>query len=204
MTLIAKEQSDYTPIPEGTHRAVASAVVSIGLQNNPFGKPKPQLLIRYEFSDIRVESEVNGQIPSEPKVRWQYYTVSLHKDANLRRDLESWRDKGFTKEELKGFDVMNILGHACEVTIIHEESGDQVKDKIRTVRKFTGVDDIPRPELEIIRYTDNENEQWDLLPEFIKEKIRNQVKEGAPTPKKESFKDNSIQDIDVPFKREVA
>jgi hypothetical protein len=204
MTLIAKEQSDYTPIPEGTHRAVASAVVSIGLQNNPFGKPKPQLLIRYEITDIRIENEVSGQSVSEPMVKWQYYSVSLHKDANLRRDLESWRDKGFTKEELKGFDVMSVLGHACQVTIIHDHSGDQVKDKIRTVGKFTGAGEIPRPELEIIRYTDDEIEQWDLLPEFIKEKIRNQVKEGASTPKKESFKDNSIQDIDVPFKREAA
>jgi hypothetical protein len=200
--LIAKEQSDYTPIPEGTHSAVSSAVVSLGIQESPYGKPKWQLLIRFEFPDFRVEREVDGQKVSEPMVKWQFYTNSLHKESNLRRDLEGWRGKGFTSEELKGFDVMNILGHACQVTIIHDHSGDRVKDKIRTVGKLMGEGEKPRPELKVIRYTDVENEQWELLPEFVQEKIRNQVKQDAPPP--DAFQDDDIQDIDIPFSPEAA
>ena len=78
MTLIAKEKCDYIPIPEGTHRAVSSAVVDLGIQESPFGKPKPQLLIRYEFPDIRDEREEGGQKINGPSTKWQYYTVSLH------------------------------------------------------------------------------------------------------------------------------
>ncbi len=203
MTLIAKEKSAYIPIPEGTHRAVSSAVVDLGIQENPFGKPKAQLLIRYEFPDIRDEREAGDQKTDEPRIKWQFYSNSLHKESNLRKDLEGWRDKGFTKEELEGFDVMSILGHACQVTIIHDHSGDRIKDRIRTVTRLMGDADKPKPELEIIRYTKDENEQWELLPDWIQEKIRNQVKDDTPPPKLESAKDD-FQDIDIPFNPEAA
>ena len=198
MTLLAKEKSDYFPIPEGTHRAVSSAVVDLGIQENPYGKPKPQLLIRYEFPDIRDEREEDGQKINEPRIKWQFYTNSLHKESNLRKDLEGWRGKGFTKEELEGFDVMTILGHACQVTIIHDHSGDRVKDKIRTVGKLVGDGDKPKPELEIIRYTKDDVGQWDQLPQFVKDKIRQQVKADAPMQEPESGKDD-FQDIEIPF-----
>ena len=46
--------------------------------------------------------------------------------------------------------------------------------------------------------------QWDLLPEWVQEKIRNQVKEDAPPPKQESPKNDDFQGIDIPSSQEVA
>ncbi len=195
-TLIARERSDYFCIPEGRHRAVCSAIVSLGHQEN-FGSVKQKLVMRFEFPDLRVACEENGEKISEPRVKWIFYTVSLHSKANLRQDLERWRGRGFSKEELEGFDVMNVLGQDCHITIIHDHSGDRIRDRITSISKIIGDDENLKPELEIIRYTEVENEQWEILDDWIKEKIRNQVKAEEPVPKvPESIE---ADDADIPF-----
>jgi hypothetical protein len=47
------------------------------------------------------------------------YTLSLHKKANLRKDLESWRGRAFTEEELAGFDLEVLLDVNCFLNIVH-------------------------------------------------------------------------------------
>jgi hypothetical protein len=49
----------------------------------------------------------------------QKYTASLHEKSRLRHDLESWRGRKFTTEELKGFDVENVLGANCQINVVH-------------------------------------------------------------------------------------
>jgi hypothetical protein len=47
------------------------------------------------------------------------YTLSLHEKANLRKDLESWRGRSFTPEELIKFDVETIIGKNAQLNIQH-------------------------------------------------------------------------------------
>lgn len=199
MSLIAKEKSEYIPLPEGQYPAVISAVVDLGLQDC-FGSPKHQLLIRYEIPGLR--NEHDGL--SEPRVKWQFYTLSLNNKANLRRDLERIRGKGFTREELDGFDIMNILGSTCEIEIIHDYSTGSPRDKIMDISKFRGDGNKPTSELEIIRYTPEENENWDELPDWVREKIRNQLvkpttsdSDAAAEAVTEKFEEDDLED--VPF-----
>lgn len=198
MSFTAKEKSDYKPIPEGNHRAVCSALIDLGMQD-AFGTFKPQLLLRFEFPDHRVDRVKDGEQASEPMVKWQFYTNSLNSKANLRRDLEGWRDKGFTKEELEGFDVRNVLEHPCRISIIHDHSGDRVKDKIRTISKLLGEGAKPLPELEVLCYSKEtgEIEQWDLLPQFVKDKVSAQLEVEA-TPDAPADEE-PFADDDVPF-----
>ena len=199
MGYIATDKSDYKPIPEGTHHAVCSALIDLGYQE-AFGATKPQLLLRFEFPGSRVEREKNGAKASEPMVKWQFYTKSLNKKANLRRDLEGWRDRGFTKEELAGFDLRSIVGHACQISIIHDHSGDQVKDKIRTIGKFMGDGTKPLPELEVIKYSKEEGEidQWEIMPDWIKDKIKLAVEDNVVALPANAESEPFV-DSDVPF-----
>jgi len=59
----------------------------------------------------------------------------LSEKANLRKDLENWRGKGFTEAELAGFDVESIRGANCLLTITETESGK---------RKVSGVTALPK------------------------------------------------------------
>jgi hypothetical protein len=50
--------------------------------------------------------------------------LSLHEKANLRKFLESWRGRAFTKEELDGFDIFTVLGVVGQVQVIHNVGDD--------------------------------------------------------------------------------
>jgi hypothetical protein len=60
----------------------------------------------------------------------KFYTNSLHEKAGLRKDLENWRSRAFTPEELGKFDLNQIVGKACMLSIVHNEKG---KAKVQAV-----------------------------------------------------------------------
>jgi hypothetical protein len=48
-----------------------------------------------------------------PFAMFKNYTLSWSEKANLRLDLQSWRGKPFTQEEMRRFDLETILGAWC-------------------------------------------------------------------------------------------
>jgi len=123
MSLIAKETggADYEPIPEGTYAAICYAVVDLGTHyNERFKKDAHKVLLTWELPEERIEVTRDGQMLDLPRAISRRYTMSLHAKAALRHDLEAWRGKRFTDEELKGFDLSHIVGAACLLGIVHE------------------------------------------------------------------------------------
>jgi hypothetical protein len=45
----------------------------------------------------------------------------------MRKDLESWRGRPFTQEEVARFDVGNLIGANCQLSIVHKKSADGSK-----------------------------------------------------------------------------
>ena len=204
MKYVSKEKNDYTPIPEGAHKVVCSAFIDLGMQE-AFGATKPQFLLRLEVPDSRVDREKNGQQVSEPMVKWQFYTNSLNKKSNLRRDLEGILARGLTKDELaEGYNAPDLVGKAWQVSIIHDHSGESVKDKISSMNKLMAGTAIPAPELPVIYYSRGlkVEEQWDLLPEWVQNKVNEQIEDltaSQPPVNEEPFVDDA-----VPFNQEAA
>ena len=58
--------------------------------------------------------------------RYLYYGIN----SELHKDLKTWRGKSFTAEELKGFDLTNILGVSCDVEVTHNANGRAVVTSI--------------------------------------------------------------------------
>ena len=126
MSIIAKDagkQFPKLPLPEsGTTQAVCCAVWDLGLQKTSFnGEDKIQhkIIIAWEISQLidAPDSEYHGK----PYMLNKRYTLSLGEQANLRKDLESWRGKPFTAEEIQhGFDVESLYGINCLIGIKHE------------------------------------------------------------------------------------
>ena len=197
MNYISKEKSDYKPIPEGAHRVVCSGFVDAGMQE-AFGAVKPQFLLRLEFPDSRVDRAVNGKQVSEPMVKWQFYTNSLNKKANLRRDLEGILARGLTKDELEGsYNTPDLVGKAWQVSIIHDHSGDSVKDKISSMNKLMGGTAEPESELPVILYSRGlkVEEHWDILPEWVQHKVNDQIEDltaNQPPVTEDPFIDDDV------------
>lgn len=121
MSLTVSEGGDFKPVPEGTHPARCVRLIDLGTQpgSQNFPTPQKKVLIGWELPDVEVEYD--GE--KRPALVVQRYTPSLHEKAKLRQHLEAWRNKRFTPEEKKGFELKKILGHPCLLTILHSEDG---------------------------------------------------------------------------------
>lgn len=108
-------------------------VADLGTQDTTFkGTPKKahKILLSWELSETMEDGR--------PFAISSRYTLSLFDQAILRQHLESWRGKSFTEEELAGFDVKNVLGHYCLLSIVHNKEGD------KTYANVKGIMPVPK------------------------------------------------------------
>lgn len=125
--------TDFKQAPAGTHVARCYSIVDIGTQHGEYlGEPvvKNQIIIRWELPFETDEFEG----VQKPLIVSKFYTNSLSDKANLRRDLENWRSRSFTEDELKKFDLNTIIGAACIVSVVHNEKG---KAQVKSVSALT-------------------------------------------------------------------
>lgn len=136
MYLPPNEGSDFTPPPSGTHLAVCYRVIDLGTQQSEWqGQVKHQrkVLLSWELPE---EAGPDGK----PFAISQRYTFSSSERAILRQHLEGWRGKTFTDADFGpgGFDIKNVLGKACLLTIVHEDK------KGKTYANIKGVSAVPK------------------------------------------------------------
>lgn len=126
---------DFEQPPVGTHVARCVKIIDIGTQRGEYqGKAniRRQCIVGWELPN---ELMSEGESAGKPFTVSRFYTASLSEKANLRKDLENWRGRAFTDEELGGFDAKNILGKACMLSLTENDKG-----KVRV----TGVMALPK------------------------------------------------------------
>ena len=136
MPIIAKEGSkkEFFLIPAGTYQSVCYDLWDLGLQE---GDWKGKKIVRHR---IRLAWEINeliekGEYQGKRLVVSKAYTLSLDSKATLRKDLESWRGRAFTKEELLGFDIEKLIGINAMLSIVHVQKDEKTFANVATVSK---------------------------------------------------------------------
>ena len=163
---------DLRRVPQGIHHAVCNLVVDCGMQSGGRFKPRHQVYVRWELPDQRIEwTDRHGVKQSGPMHIGRFYTASLAEKAALRRDLENWRGRPFSREELAGFDLFRILGTACQLIVTHTGEGEESYANVTGVMGFPKDLPKPRPEHRLIRYSPEEPEQFDQLPQWLRDKV---------------------------------
>lgn len=115
--------SNFKEVPAGSYPARCVRVIGLGTHHEEYnGKPKTrtQVLVSWELPTELIE---DGDHAGEPYMLSKFYTASIGEKATLRKDLISWRGRDFTPEELKGFQLGNILGKVCLLTVSHSDKG---------------------------------------------------------------------------------
>lgn len=115
--LVSAGDSNFTPCPAGLHQAVCVDVVDLGVLETAFG-PKHKISVRWQTAETMSDGR--------PFLVSKRYTASLHEKSVLRHDLESWRGRPFTGEELRGFDVEKLVTANCQLVVVHK-AGEQGK-----------------------------------------------------------------------------
>lgn len=126
MSLVIKNERQFTPAPEGIHDAVCVDVVDMGMVNGPFG-PKHKLRIVWEINS-QMEDGRNFIVTG-------FYGASLHEKSNLRKTLKSWRGKDFTEEELRSFDMEKLVGVPAQLVLQHNEHDGKTYCNVAAVTK---------------------------------------------------------------------
>jgi hypothetical protein len=123
MGLIAKTNgiTKFKLVPNGVHLSRCYSIVDLGTQADQFGLSH-KIDIRFEVHGEDDEGKPLHTDSGEPLSINKNYRISLAEKANLRRDLESWRGKPFTKEEEMGFTVKSVLGVWAMISVIQEVS----------------------------------------------------------------------------------
>ncbi len=131
MPLVATDSGggDFEKAPQGTHLARCVQVIDLGHQRTTWeGKERESHKILLGF-ELPTEHDSEGA----PFLVWRRYTLSLGQASHLRRDLEAWRSRPFTSDELQGFDITTVLGVPCLLAITHNVNGDRTYVDINSV-----------------------------------------------------------------------
>ena len=184
-------------VPSGTHIARCYSMIHIGTVEWEYaGETKYTDKIRIIFElphEMREFSEER-----KPMVIEKEYTKSLHEKSNLRRDLEGWRGRSFSNQELNSFDITNVLGSSCNVSVIHKtsKSGNEFA-QIGSISSMTKGSDCPEqinPNF-IFNYEDNFNEEWlEQQPKWIQDQIKN-TDEYKSKMNQKKFQDTPTDDM---------
>jgi hypothetical protein len=167
-------------IPSGNYVARCYSMIHIGTVDEDYiGEIKTMNKVRITWelpTELRVFSEEKGE---QPMVISKEYTLSMHEKSNLRRDLESWRGKGFTDDQAKSFDITKLLGVVCMLNIIHKttKTGNEFAtiSNISTMPKGLVCPEQVNPTFEF-NFTDKYDEfALNAFPTFIKDKIKSSV-----------------------------
>lgn len=135
LTVSENSGSTFKSAPAGTHVARCIRIIDIGTQHGEYqGKPtvRRQIIVMWELPNELMDDD-------KPFVCAAFYTASLSEKAKLRKDLEAWRGRAFTNEELAGFDLKAILGKPCMLSIVERESGGTKVGGVIALPKGTPV-----------------------------------------------------------------
>jgi len=127
-----KTKSD--PVPAGTHHAVCYGIIAVGTQPSEKFTPRQKIIVCFEIPSERITIK-DQDLPRGISKR---YTLSLNEKSSLRKDLQSWRGKPFTQEELNGFDVSKVIGSNCLISVLHSDRAGAVYADI------SGISALPR------------------------------------------------------------
>lgn len=160
-------------IPEDSYQAVCSQIYDIGHQfSELYGKAAHQCIVIWELLEERNKFTKDGIDYDYPRQISNFYTVSLHEKSRLRKDLESWRGRAFTPDELAGFDIHKLIGANCMLQIIHKTKDTKTRAVIASITKLPKGIVPTTPESKTVVYSMEDGVWPSETPEWVIKRIK--------------------------------
>ncbi len=189
MPIYAKksEGKTFDPIPEGAYPARIYQVIHLGTVVGFQGQLQNKVRITWEFpTELKVFKEENGE---QPMVLSNDYTLSFHEKSQLRKVIDACDPKALKTVGddglVESYDVENLLGKACLVTVIHKEAkaGDAVYANIGVCTVIPKGMICP-PQInpsKSLSYDNWDQTYFETLPKFIQDKMKSSQEYGWMT-----------------------
>ena len=179
---VENDSKGFERCPPGMHLARCYRVIDLGTQKTVYkGEPKYQrkLMLSWEIHGMDENGKPMLMADGRPFSVFKNYTFSWSEKANLRLDLQSWRGRPFTAEEVRRFDLKNILGAWCMLNVIEREgqNGNTYSnvDGVTPVPSMIKQNGYPAPvnKNEIFNLSEPDMELYKTFSENLKTKIGN-------------------------------
>jgi hypothetical protein len=205
---------NFEATPPGAHLGRCYRIVDVGTQKSEYmGEVKflHKIMLGWEILSTDDQGNPIRMQDGRPFGIFKNYTLSWSEKANLRLDLQSWRGKPFTAEEMRRFDLKNVLGAYCMLNVIERPGKDgKMYVNVAGVTPVPGMikqNGLPEPvnKNEMFNLSDPDMALFQSFSENLKKKIQAspewQRLQSTPMPSREA-PGRPAQDIDpedVPF-----
>ena len=202
--IISDTTKDFKIAPAGNHLARLYSCIDLGHQSVDW-KGETKIMHKMVFTwELHGDDDAGEPLKTDdgkPLIVSKRYTVSLGDQARLRQDLEAWSGKKMTAEDRKNFDVRNLLGKFCMLSVVHSEDG-----KYANVSGISAVptalrSSLPEPINAVTHFWLQEFDQakYDALPKYYKEKITESSEWRGKQKREQEDASNPMPDDDIPF-----
>ena len=173
MSIIARDEkgTNIPTLATGVYMGTCYGLVDLGIQyNEKFDKSQAKVQVIWKIAGEKVtigDEELDRTISKE-------YSLSLNEKSNLTKDLEAWRGKKFSDEELQGFDLINIMNKSCQISIIEAEKNNKKYNEISAIMALAKTME-PQVLVETLLFDFSDNTTWSRfkdVPKWIQEKIK--------------------------------
>jgi hypothetical protein len=204
-----RTESTFKLPPSGSHLGRLYRILDLGTQKVEWQgaiKMQRKLMFSFELHGEDNDGQALTTNDGKPLMISKRYTMSLGEQSTLRKDLESWRGKKFTAEELLGFDLNVLLGKLAMCNVTHNDregktyanlSGlSQVPAALKKMPEPTGVN-----ELMIFSLDAFDQAKFDSLSDGLKDIIKKSAEWRGTNGEEEANKAVAIAtlDDDMPF-----
>jgi len=199
-------ESNFKPVPAGLHLARCWRIIDMGSQRTEYmGEVKVQrkIMLGWELHGDDADGKPMLTDDKKPMSIFKQYTLSWSENANLRKDLQSWRGKPWTDAEASRFDLKTVLGAWCMLNvIITNKNGKNYSNvaglsPVPTMIKQQGLP-AGVNKTQLFTISDPDMDVFESLSKHLKEKIGNSPEwqaRGMSTPQG-GFEDMAD---DIPF-----
>jgi hypothetical protein len=126
LTLSTDGNGEFEKLAKGIYHGTCYKIVDLGTTEQEYQDKKTKrkrIQLGFEITEAVDPDDNKIQMEDErPFAVFRVYTASLFEAAALRKDLESWRGKSFTEEELSGFDISKLLGCTARIEVGHTKA----------------------------------------------------------------------------------
>lgn len=202
--IISDTTKEFKIAPAGNHLARLYSCIDLGHQSviwNGDTKIMHKVVLTWELHGEDENGEKLQTEDGKPLIVSKRYTVSLGDQSTLRKDLESWSGKKMTAEDRKNFDLKNLLGRFCMLSVVHSEDGKYANvsgiSAVPTALRNSLPDGINAPVHFWLQ--DFDQAKYDALPKYYREKIAESSEWRGKQKREQEDAANPMPDDDIPF-----
>jgi hypothetical protein len=177
--IIADEGASFELMEPGNYPAILCEFVEIGTVMTSFQggpeKPVKKIMLGFEIPSERVKF---GDEPERAQLIRMEFSQYLSPKASLRGFLNAWRGKDLTEDELKGFNLLSLMGASGLLNVGHKPGTG--KNVGKTFYEALGMSRLPKgsakPEpftaQRVLTYRKWSWEIYSGLPKYIQDKMK--------------------------------